>query len=76
MAIGKFLRKGFPGLILSWGSGLRYPYLFLLTAAVFIVDVVVPDIIPFADEILIGMATLILARFKKKPQDPDLDETA
>jgi hypothetical protein len=39
---------------------LRFPHLFLLTAALFLLDLLVPDLIPFADEILLGLATLLL----------------
>jgi hypothetical protein len=47
-------------------AGLRYPQLFLLTAALFAVDLVVPDMIPFVDELLLGMLTLLLARIKDR----------
>lgn len=67
MAIGKLLRNSIPGLLLSWGSKLRYPTLFLLTAVVFVADLLIPDVIPLADEILIGLVTLALANLKKKP---------
>ena len=44
------------GPLLNWFSRLRYPQLFLLTAAIFAVDVAVPDLIPFLDELLIGLS--------------------
>jgi len=47
-------------------SRLRFPQLFLLTAALFAIDVVVPDFIPFADEILLALATLLLGSWKKQ----------
>ncbi len=50
-------------------SQLRFPYLFLLTAAVFLLDVLVPDLVPFADEILLGLGTLLLSKLKRKPGD-------
>ncbi|MCR9105457.1 MAG: hypothetical protein NXI15_09215 [Gammaproteobacteria bacterium] len=77
MAIGKVLRASVPGVLLSWGAKLRFPYLFLLTATVFVADLFIPDVIPFADEIVIGLVTLLLASLKKKPvaahsaADPD-----
>ncbi len=47
---------------------LSYPRLFALTAALFAMDVVIPDFIPFADEILLGLGTLLLANWKtRKP---------
>jgi hypothetical protein len=59
------LRVGIPGMVLRWGSRLRFPYLFLLMAALFVFDLAIPDVIPVADEILIGLATLLLANLKK-----------
>ena len=50
-------------------SQLRFPYLFLLTAAVFFLDVLVPDLVPFADEILLGLGTLLLSRLKRNRSD-------
>ena len=38
----------------------------LLIAAVFFLDVLVPDPVPFFDEILLGAGTLILAKLKQK----------
>ena len=35
-------------------SKLSYPRLFAVTAALFALDLVVPDMVPFADEILLG----------------------
>jgi hypothetical protein len=49
---------------------LRFRNLFLITATLFAINLVVPDFIPFADELLLGLATLVLARWKdrKAPQ--------
>lgn len=47
-------------------SRLRFPQLFVLTAALFAIDVVVPDFVPFADEILLALATLLLGSWKKQ----------
>lgn len=47
-------------------GGLRFRNLFLITAALFAVNLVVPDVIPFADELLLGLATLVLARWKER----------
>ena len=53
--------------LLRWLGRLSFPRLFLLAAALFLLDLVVPDFIPFADEILLGLGTLLLSRWKKKP---------
>lgn len=51
--------------LLRWLSRLSYPRLFLVAAGLFVLDTLIPDVIPFADEILLGLATLLLARWKK-----------
>lgn len=51
--------------LLRWFDRLSFPRLFLLSAALFLLDLVLPDFIPFADELLLGLATLLLARWKK-----------
>jgi hypothetical protein len=53
-------------LIMSYASRLRFPKLFALTAALFLLDLIFPDIIPFADEILLGLITLLLGSLRKQ----------
>jgi hypothetical protein len=53
--------------LLRWLGRLSFPRLFLLSAVLFFLDLLIPDFIPFADEILLGLGTLLLARWKKKP---------
>ena len=62
------------GAVLAFAGRLRFPVLFLLTAGLFALDVVVPDAVPFADEILLGLATLVLARWKKSRDEPEEPE--
>ena len=52
---------------------LSYPRLFALTAALFAVDLVVPDIIPFVDELLLGLGTLLLANWKTRKDPGPID---
>ena len=61
--------------LLSWAKKLRYPTLFKLVAALFVVDLFVPDFIPFADEILLGLGTLLLANWKNR-KSPDVIDQA
>ncbi len=60
--------------LVRYASSLRFPYLFALTAAVFLADLAIPDLIPLADEILLALATMILGSLrekrKKKAEDP------
>jgi len=50
---------------INWVSNLRFPLLVGITGALFVLDLLIPDLIPLADEILLGLATAVLARRKK-----------
>jgi hypothetical protein len=67
MADGKMVRGGMTGALLRWASGLRFPYLVLITLVLFGFDLFIPDALPFADELIMGLVTLILASFRKRP---------
>ena len=67
MAIGKLARGGLAGILLRWASGLRFPYLFLLTALLFIFNLFVPDVVPVVDELIMGLVAMTLASLRKKP---------
>lgn len=56
--------------LLAWARRLRYPTLFKITALLFVVDVLIPDVVPFADEILLGLGTLLLASWKDRRNAP------
>jgi len=49
---------------------LKFPQLFAFTASLFLLDLVIPDLIPFVDEILLGLATLLLGTMRVSPQPP------
>ena len=55
--------------IVAFASRLRFPTLFLVTAALFVLDVLIPDFIPLADELLLGLGALLLSSWKKD-RDP------
>jgi hypothetical protein len=46
-------------------SRLRFPKLLALTVFLFLADLIVPDAIPFIDEILLGLTATLLAMVKK-----------
>ena len=50
--------------LLEWLSGLRSWQLFVLAGVLFVTDVLVLDPIPFIDEIMLGLTTLMMARWK------------
>lgn len=56
------------GPILKWAGRLSHPRLFAVIGALFFFDMIVPDFIPFIDEILLGLGTLVLANLKRKPE--------
>lgn len=49
---------------MAWAEGLRFPRLFMITAALFAADLLIPDVIPFVDEILLGLATLLVGNLR------------
>ena len=57
--------------LLRWLGRLSYPRMFLVVAALFGINLLIPDMIPFVDEILLGLVTLLLANWKdrRKPAD-------
>ena len=48
---------------------LRFPGLFLLLLLVTAADFVVPDVIPFADEIVLALLTALFGLWKSKRRD-------
>ncbi|QID17957.1 hypothetical protein G3580_10080 [Nitrogeniibacter mangrovi] len=52
--------------LLGWARRRRYPTLLLLTACLFVVDVLLPDPIPLFDELLLGLATLVLSGWTRR----------
>ncbi|MDC8013046.1 DUF6116 family protein [Tahibacter soli] len=61
------------GPVVAYLSRLRFPRLALVTAVLFAIDLVVPDFIPFADEILLALATLLLTRWKRRNDPPEIE---
>ena len=56
---------------------LRYPYLFLILGALFLVDLVVPDPIPMLDEVLLAVLTFLAATLttREESRPPPRDGT-
>jgi len=55
--------------LLQYAARLRYPKLLALFLGLFTLDLIIPDFIPFADEILLGLISLLLAGLKKKKKE-------
>jgi hypothetical protein len=54
---------------------LRYPALFLLLGGLTLIDFLVPDFIPFVDEIGLACITILLGSWKNRKTPPP-DETS
>ncbi len=51
-----------------WAAGLRWPWLFVIAAVLLVVDLIVPDLIPLLDELLLALATLLFGAWKRRKQ--------
>lgn len=56
--------------LLAFAGRVRFPILLAITAALFVINLVVPDPLPFIDEILLGLGTLVLANWRKRKDPP------
>lgn len=56
---------------------MKFPYLFVFVAALFGVDLVIPDVLPFIDEVMLGLLTALLGawRTRREPALPPGDDT-
>lgn len=45
---------------------MRFPTLLAIIGSLFLVDLAVPDLVPLADEILLGLLTVLLASVRKR----------
>ena len=52
--------------LLQYAAELRYPKLLALTVGLFVLDLLIPDLIPWIDEILLGLVSLLLAGLKQR----------
>ena len=58
-------------LITRMTANMRFPTLFLIVGGLFLVDLVVPDLIPFYDEILLAMLTVLIGSVRRRGQTID-----
>ena len=63
LPVGKEEREGF---IRRFVSGLSFPKLFLLVSGLFLLDLAVPDMIPFLDEIFLGALTVLFGTWRNR----------
>ncbi|MFT5425300.1 MAG: hypothetical protein ACI9ZT_000224 [Gammaproteobacteria bacterium] len=53
-------------LFLKRANQLKFRNLFFLVTGLFLIDLLLPDFIPFIDEIILGLMAIILANWKKE----------
>ena len=53
-------------LVARFAAGLRFPALFALLAGLFLFDLFLPDLIPFVDEVLLALGTLLVGSLRKR----------
>ena len=53
-------------MFLKNANQLRFRNLFFMVIGLFFVDLLIPDFIPFIDEIILGLLAIILANWKKE----------
>ena len=52
--------------LMRYASTLRFPRLLAITAVLFVIDLLFPDMVPFVDEILLGLISLLFASLRKR----------
>jgi len=50
---------------------LKFKNLFFLVISLFLIDLLIPDFIPFIDEIILGLLAITLANWKKERTQDD-----
>lgn len=58
------------GPVVGFASRLRFPTLFKVTLALMVLSWLLPDPVPFMDEIITALATLVLANWKRSEPAP------
>ncbi len=58
-------------LIAQYAARLRFPQLFAFTGTLFLLDMLIPDLIPFMDEMMLGLLTLLLGMWRKDSPPAD-----
>lgn len=58
--------QGIAGRVSAWAGTLRFPYLLGFVVILFLIDLVVPDFVPFLDEILLALAAVLLGSWRRR----------
>jgi len=66
--------KAIKSKFINYLESLRFPVLLIITALIFLINVVVPDAFPLIDELLMALVVALLARLKRRPTAPELNQ--
>lgn len=61
--------------LFSFLGGLRFPQLFVVLAVVFLIDLFIPDVLPFVDELILGLLTLMTGTWRDRRRPPEKNVT-
>jgi hypothetical protein len=54
---------------------MRYPWVFVLLGALFVADLVIPDPIPFIDEVMLALLTFLVGSWRTRGKGAAVDAT-
>lgn len=61
------------GFLAQFIGRLRFPQLFTVAAILLVLDLVIPDAIPFVDEALLALLTAMLSMLRRRAPEGDAD---
>ena len=61
--------------VLVWLGRLKHPQLFVVTGILLMVNVLIPDVVPFVDELLLAAVTLWLGSRKRGRGKGDIEHS-
>ncbi len=62
--------KGIVRSLRRWATELKSPTLLFVVGGLFLIDLLIFDAIPFVDEIILGILTILIARWKTRRVEP------
>lgn len=69
-------QQGTFGFVEKIAASLQSPYLVILMGALFAIDLFIPDPLPLVDELVLGLITILLARWQGRGKETPEPEAA
>lgn len=57
--------------VIPYLESLKFPVLLVVTAVIFVVNVFIPDVVPFIDEVFLALIVALLSRLKRRKPEPE-----